>query len=120
MSTNRWWALIAGVNGALAVAFGAFGAHGAGSAEAAQWLRTGSNYHLLHTLALLALALADPARSLLRAARTAFLIGIIGFSGSLYALALGAPSWFGAVAPLGGTAFIIGWLLIAATALKRG
>jgi len=47
-----------------------------------------------------------------------FLAGIALFSGSLYALALGAPKWLGAVAPLGGTAFILGWLAFAVAAVR--
>jgi uncharacterized membrane protein YgdD (TMEM256/DUF423 family) len=47
-----------------------------------------------------------------------FLAGIALFSGSLYALALGAPKWLGAVAPLGGTAFVLGWLAFAVAAWR--
>ena len=52
------------------------------------------------------------ASTALRCAALAFVVGIVLFSGSLYALALGAPRWLGAVTPLGGVAFIIGWLAL--------
>lgn len=99
--------------GASAVALGAFGAHALrGSLSPSQmdiW-RTAVQYHFWHTLAF-ALAAMMPARA--RAAHWAtwlFGLGVVLFCGSLYALALGAPDWIGAITPVGGVCFIMGWI----------
>ncbi len=94
------------LSAACAIAAGAFGAHAA-SGPAVEWLKTGSAYQLVHALAALALARrgAGPALSLLA--------GSILFSSSLYALALGGPRILGAVAPVGGSTMILGWLWMA-------
>ncbi len=108
--------------GTSAVAAGAFGAHALrplllAHGRAETW-QTAVLYHLIHALALLAVALAlrhetapRPARRLARAGDL-FAAGIVLFSGSLYALALGAPSWLGPVTPLGGLCFLAGWLAL--------
>ena len=107
------------------MALGAFGAHGLKSRLAADALAlwgTGVQYHLWHALALVLTGLCASAfgdSAWLRASGWLFLAGITIFSGSLYALALGAPKWLGAIAPLGGTALILGWLALAA-AIARG
>lgn len=111
-------AALAGV----AVVLGAFGAHALKSrigAEALGWWQTAVAYQMWHALAVLALGLAG-----LRWARSAawlLLGGAIVFSGTLYAMALGAPRWLGAVTPLGGLAMIGGWALLAwrASRLRR-
>ncbi len=117
--------LLAGVLGAAGVALGAFGAHGLRQTlgEALATWQTAVLYHLLHVLAILAVGvllrvLGDAGT--LRAAGWLFALGILLFSGSLYALALGGPRWLGPVTPLGGVAFIAGWLLLAWTALQKG
>lgn len=110
--------------GALAVALGAFGAHALRDAlderSLAVW-QTGVDYQFRHVLALLAAGLLARARAsrAVAFAAVAFVAGIALFSGSLYALALGAPRWIGAVTPLGGAAFIAGWLALAWSALRR-
>lgn len=101
--------LAIGLSGAAAVGAGAFGAHGA-SGEAAGWLKTGAEYQLLHLAAALAVMGALPGG---RAPAVLFLAGGWIFGGSLYLMALGAPRWFGAITPVGGLAFIAGWLLLA-------
>lgn len=125
---DRGWIVVAGVSGAVSVIAGAFAAHGLDAAteagaKAREWLQTGSHYQLVHALAILAVAaLANGARvkpGLATAAQILFLAGSILFPGALYALALGGPRWFGAVAPIGGLAFILGWLALAAAALGR-
>jgi len=96
----------------LAVALGAFGAHALKarlSPEALGWWQTGVQYQTAHGLALLAVALAGLGR--LPAALLGG--GAIVFSATLYAMALGAPHWLGAVTPLGGLAMIAGWALAA-------
>jgi len=114
---NRLLAL-GGVFGALGVATGAFGAHALRTrigAEAMQWFETGVHYHLVHALALVGVGLAGErcAARQRRLAGALFAAGIVLFSGSLYALALGAPRRLGVVTPVGGTAWIVGWIALA-------
>ena len=98
---------LAALSGALAVIAGAFGAHGV-TGKPAIWLATGSHYQLVHAVAVLvAVQLAN------RTAAAFFLGGSLVFAGTLYAMALGAPLWLGAVTPLGGLGMIAGWLLLA-------
>jgi len=114
--------LVGALLGAAGVALGAFGAHGLRSRLDAQQLaawETAVKYHLLHAVALLALALSPHAPQL-RGAGWCFAAGIVAFSGSLYALALGGPRLLGPVTPLGGLALIAGWLWLAKAALTRG
>jgi uncharacterized membrane protein YgdD (TMEM256/DUF423 family) len=108
------------VIGLLGVLLGALGAHGtvhetvAANGRLEQW-GTAVQYHQIHALGLLALTLAAPRGY--RASKLAFLIGIALFSGSLYVLAWTGIKWLGAVTPLGGLAFMVGWALLA---LKPG
>ena len=108
-------ALIVGLAGATAVVFGAFGAHalrGVLDERGLDLWRTAVNYHFWHALALALIAFtASPGRPR-RIALPAFAIGIVLFSGSLYALALGAPRLIGLITPLGGVAFIVGWIAL--------
>ena len=122
-------ALLAG----LGVAVGAFGAHGLENmltrlgrnenlAQRAGWLETGVKYHLYHALAIIVLgglSLAD-GRPNYAAAAIALLAGIVLFSGSLYAMTLGPDAWrkLGMVTPLGGLALLIGWAMVALTAIR--
>ena len=101
----------AALSAALAIAAGAFGAHGA-SAQAAEWLRTGGFYQLIHAVAALWLAARHP-----RIAAT-LLAGAGWFALTLYGLALGGPRWLGALAPIGGSAMILGWLTLAWVRLR--
>ena len=113
--------LCIGIVGFLAVTLGAFGAHGLEgrlSAEAQGWWATATLYALVHAAAALAVALADREKRLAPAG-WAFVIGAIVFSGSLYAMALGAPRILGAVTPVGGVAFLIGWGLVIWRGLQR-
>jgi uncharacterized membrane protein YgdD (TMEM256/DUF423 family) len=113
---NRAIGIAAAAFGATAVMFGAFGAHALRAridAAALQVWHTAVEYQFWHALALLALAtFAVPISRSARFAAGAFCVGIVLFSGSLYALALGAPRWFGAITPCGGAAFIAGWILL--------
>jgi uncharacterized membrane protein YgdD (TMEM256/DUF423 family) len=109
------WIKITAVCGALAVALGAFGAHGLKSQLTPllmQTYHTAVQYHFFHTLALLALLNLPLSERRLQWVARCFLLGIILFSGSLYALALTGISAFGMLTPLGGCAFIGGWLLL--------
>ena len=103
---------------ALATVAGALGAHalpGHWDAQRLDVYDTAVRYQFYHSLGLLGigLALRTHATATLRAAAVLVLLGIILFSGSLYALALGVPPVFGAVTPLGGLALIAGWALFA-------
>jgi uncharacterized membrane protein YgdD (TMEM256/DUF423 family) len=104
----NWLGILAALTGAIAVAAGAFGAHGAADAKAAEWLRTGGVYQLVHAVAAL-VALRLEARG----PGWCFVVGAAIFAGTLYAMANGAPRWFGAITPIGGTLLIVGWLWLA-------
>lgn len=106
-------AALAALSGAIAIAAGAFGAHGA-SGQAAEWLRTGGTYQLIHAVAVL-VAVQQRATG----PGWAMLAGAAVFAGTLYAMALGAPRWFGAITPLGGAAMIAGWLWLAWMLVRR-
>lgn len=115
--------MIAAINGALAVLCGAFAAHGLKmrlSPDMVGVFDTGARYHLMHALAigLAALAARGPAAPRARLAAALFLAGIILFSGSLYLLALTGVPAYGFITPFGGVAFVAGWALLAAAAMK--
>jgi uncharacterized membrane protein YgdD (TMEM256/DUF423 family) len=103
----------------LAVALGAFGAHALKTRltpdDAAIW-HTAVQYHGWHALAILACGLvmqSRPEAGAVAVAAWLFVAGVVLFSGSLYALALGAPRGIGAVTPIGGVAFLAGWAAFA-------
>jgi len=110
--------------GACGVVLGAFGAHALKARLATNQLAlwdTATQYLFWHALGVLAVGLAYiplPESAWLRAAGTLLVAGIVLFSGSLYLLALGAPRSLGAVTPLGGVAFILGWAALAVAALR--
>lgn len=113
---------LGGILGFLAVALGAFGAHAlrdhlATIPKGAEHWDLASRYALVHAAALVAVAAAASRRDSrrLRLAVLAWFFGSLVFSGTLAALALGAPRWFGAITPLGGLALLAGWLLVAAS-----
>ena len=112
--TRRTWLALAACGGFLSVAVGAFAAHGVHDARAAELLRTGATYSFMHSLATFACALVvSLGGTRARHAPTFFLGGIVLFSGSLYALAAGAPSLAGIITPFGGLGFLIGWVILA-------
>ena len=107
----------------LAVAAGAFGAHALEARLTPERLDTvwlGAQYQMYHALGLLAVAWATTRwpGGLTTAAGWLFVAGILIFSGTVYALGLGAPRWLGAITPIGGTAFLLGWLLLTWAALR--
>ena len=130
------WLTTASVLGALAVIIGAFGAHGVdsyfvekyadtpnkivgGFEVPASWkylqdYKTGVDYHFYHVAGLLAVGLLArrESRRALTIAGWSFVTGIVLFSGSLYVLALTGVRWLGAITPLGGVAFLAGWLCL--------
>lgn len=114
MGSRRAWMTLAATGGFIAVAVGAFAAHRVTDPRAQELLRTGSLYGFMHIMATFACAVFMQIGA--RRARFApafFLSGALLFSGSLYALAFGAPRWLGAVTPVGGLCFLIGWAILA-------
>ncbi|MCS6821549.1 MAG: DUF423 domain-containing protein [Microscillaceae bacterium] len=112
---KKYLLLTVGILGSLAVTIGAFGAHGLKEILAqngyTEVFQTANRYHFYHTFAL-ALLYSLPQTKLSKWATWGFLIGIIIFSGSLYLLAITKIKWLGAIAPVGGLAFIVAWLLL--------
>lgn len=105
------------------VALGAFGAHGLrGTLSPADMatFETGVRYQLIHALGLLAAAWAATRwpSGTVHVAGWLFVAGIVVFSGSLYTLVLSGQRWLGAVTPLGGVCFLVGWALLAWTAFR--
>ncbi len=101
---------------AIAVALGAFGAHGLkniASAQQLEWWHTATLYLFVHALGLLLVGLLIRLKYATQITAWLLQIGIIIFAGSLYAMTLGAPLWFGAITPIGGVLMIAGWLWLA-------
>ena len=123
--TPKFIISIASISGALAVALGAFGAHALKSKlEASNLLstyNTAVQYHFYHTLLLLALGLVmyKIDSSWLNYSAYLTTAGILLFSGSLYALCLTNVRWLGAITPIGGLCFILGWLFLLLAILKN-
>ena len=118
--------LIASALGAVAVMLGAFGAHSFKSILEAngtlETFNTAVKYHFFHTLAMILVALLMDryASKLLEYSAISMLAGIVLFSGSLYILALSGVTKWGVLAPFGGLAFIVGWVLLFAGVYKGG
>jgi uncharacterized membrane protein YgdD (TMEM256/DUF423 family) len=109
------------MSGFVAVAAGAFGAHAVRDRLSAEYLavfETAARYQMYHALALLAVALLLSLRpsGTLQWAGWLFVVGTTLFCGSLYALALTGTRWLGAITPLGGIAFLAGWIFLALSA----
>jgi uncharacterized membrane protein YgdD (TMEM256/DUF423 family) len=115
----RLFVRIAAVNGFLAVALGAFGAHVLKDKLTANYMAvydTGARYHLTHAVALLAVALLTSVlgdSKVLRASGWLFTVGMVLFSGSLYALAITGITMLGAITPIGGLCLLAGWACLA-------
>lgn len=130
---TRTICISAGLLGFFGVLIGAFGAHALKAAlielgTSNAW-ETASRYHLLHAIALFALAAWSAATHPAAAARASgsrwlsaaawcWLLGTVIFSGSIYWYALGGPRWAGAIAPIGGLSLMLGWLSVALHAIK--
>lgn len=119
---ERTFFVIGSLLGSVSVALGAFGAHALRDRIEASLLanyQTGVSYMFYHTVALFIVVLALtrwPGSSQAVWAGWLFVIGIIFFSGSLFLMAFTGMRWLGAITPIGGVAFIAGWLLLAWTA----
>ncbi|MBE9536491.1 MAG: DUF423 domain-containing protein [Proteobacteria bacterium] len=116
----KFWLVSASIFGFLSVALGAFGAHALKdvlSAHGKSIYEKAIHYQMFHTIALFAVGLLQYQFKELSfsPAGWGFFLGILIFSGSLYALSLTGIKWLGAITPIGGTAFIIGWLWMAYT-----
>jgi uncharacterized membrane protein YgdD (TMEM256/DUF423 family) len=125
---SRFALLAAGLLGLTGVALGALGAHALAVPLAERGMAhawdTGARYHIMHAVALfgaagwLRVAAGAAARRIGWAARC-WTVGVVLFSGSLYALALGAPRWVGPITPLGGVALLVGWLFVIGAAVAQ-
>lgn len=111
--------------GMLAVGIGAFGAHGLEPTLEAngrtETFETAVKYHFYHALAILALAIwlqIQPQLTFLKSVMGLLVLGILIFSGSLYVLSLTGINWLGAITPIGGVAFIVGWFWLFWSARK--
>ncbi len=115
----KTFVLLGSLNAFLGVALGAFGAHGLKSKVSSEMLavwQTAVQYHLVHALGLVLIGILCqllPEASLVRTAGWLLLAGTLLFSGSLYALVLTNTRLLGMITPLGGVAFLFGWLLLA-------
>ena len=124
MKTDRVFAILGGVSGFLAVAAGAFAAHALRQKlppDSLSVFETGARYQMYHAFALFAAAWAAtkwPTPSI-HLAGWCFVVGTVLFSGSLYLLALTESRWMGAITPLGGLVFLVGWLALAWGAWKQ-
>ncbi len=117
------WFEIGAIAAAIGVTLGAFGAHALKSRVAEDLLsifEVGVRYHMYHALALLAVGWAAGRwpGNWVNASGWLFVIGILIFSGSLYLMALSGARWLGAITPIGGLCFILGWIALAMAALR--
>lgn len=123
MSPERIFFIAGALSAFAGVAAGAFGAHALRGRLAPDLLavfEVGVRYQMYHALALLACAWAITRwpGMLITAGGWLFIAGTIVFSGSLYALSLGAARWLGAITPIGGLALLAGWVCLAAAAAR--
>ncbi|MCF7817025.1 MAG: DUF423 domain-containing protein [Kiritimatiellales bacterium] len=121
--TAKLFLSLGSISGALAVMIGAFGAHGLKDKLTTEMLaiyKTGVEYHFYHTLALLIVGVValHCKSALLTASGWSMVVGIVIFSGSLYALSISGIRILGAITPIGGLCFIIGWVLLALAVVK--
>ncbi len=117
------WIGIAALNMAIAVALGAFGAHGLKnmvSTQQLEWWQTATLYLFVHALGLLLVGILIRLKYTTQTTAWLLQIGIVIFAGSLYAMTLGAPRWFGAITPIGGILMIAGWLWLAVSTFRLG
>ncbi len=124
MSLAQIAVLVGATYGFLAVAFGAFGAHALKTRLAPEMIavwKTAVEYQLYHALVLLLVGLIATQKPSIAITNSAicFALGVLVFSGSLYALALSGVRWMGVITPIGGLLFLAGWALLFWAALKR-
>ena len=120
MKGQKFWIIIAAIMGFLGVALGAIGGHIVKSFVSPEMLETykiGINYHFIHTIVILVIALSS--KEILYKSLPIFLIGIILFSFSLYLYSLTGIRFFAFITPFGGISFLIGWINIIFLLLKK-
>ena len=121
----KLFVVLGSLNALLAVALGAFGAHGLKNKISADMLtvwQTAVQYHMFHALGLILLGILIhllPQAAQLRISGWLMLSGVVLFSGSLYVMVLSDVRALGMVTPLGGIAFLLGWLLMAFAAFQN-
>jgi uncharacterized membrane protein YgdD (TMEM256/DUF423 family) len=118
---ERGFFVMGSVLALIAVAAGAFGAHALRERLTPDMLQTfevGARYHRYHALAMIVVAWASTRWPGSAVAGWFFLAGVVLFSGSLYGLSLTGQRWLGAITPVGGLAFLAGWLVLAWTAWR--
>lgn len=122
---SKYFIFLGSLNAFLAVALGAFGAHALKSRLSTDMLEiyhTGVQYHIFHSLGLILIGIIAQWLSqspLVNWSGGLILAGIIIFSGSLYVLSITGIKIFGAITPIGGIAFLVGWILLAYASLKH-
>ena len=128
----RFYLFVAAVGGLMSVVLGAFGAHGLKKIVMVDMLaayQTGVQYQFIHTLAVFALAIlllvpgAQAVKGWVKLSANFMILGMMLFSGSLYTMTLmsaagGFPAWLGPITPIGGLAFIMGWIFLLVAAFK--
>ncbi|SFE62830.1 DUF423 domain-containing protein [Alteribacillus iranensis] len=120
----KLFVILGAVNAAMVVGFGAFGAHGLEGKLSERLMgvyETAVQYQTMHALGLLAVGLIAAyagSSSTLSWAGWLLFIGILIFSGSLYTMAFTGISWLGAITPIGGVAFIVGWIMLIISVAK--
>lgn len=118
------FASLGSINALIAVMLGAFGAHALKSRLSSDMMdifQTGVQYHFYHALGLLAVGVIAyhlPDSAWLKWSGWLMLAGIVIFSGSLYILSISGIKWLGAITPIGGTAFIVAWVLLTIAIFK--
>jgi uncharacterized membrane protein YgdD (TMEM256/DUF423 family) len=122
---DKLFFVLGAISTGIGVALGAFGAHGLRARLAVDMLQTfetGVRYHMYHALALFVVVFAitrwQQSVGWSVAAGWLFIVGLFLFSGSLYLLAITGVRWLGAITPLGGVAFIAGWVCLVAAAIR--
>lgn len=122
--TSRYFIALGAISAFLSVGLGAFGAHAIKQTIAAELLaiyQTAVDYQFFHSLGLILIGLVyqQLPTKLIKSAGWLIVFGIIVFSGSLYILSLTGIRWLGAITPIGGTAFILAWFLLAIGSFKK-
>ena len=125
MQTSKIYLITAALLGALAVGFGAFGAHGLREILSPRMLevyQTAVKYQMFHVSALLGVGIllkSSENNVWLKLAGFFFIVGTAVFSGSLYILSITGVRWLGAITPVGGVFFIVGWLFLCWSLLEK-
>lgn len=120
--TARVFLFLGGINAAVVIALGAYGAHALRAQEQAASFQTATQYHFLHALGLIAVGIVAVqlhGSRLLLAAGSLMFLGILFFCGTIYFTAITGNRVLSPLTPMGGTAFILAWLLFAIAALRQ-